>query len=207
MNNKDILGLIALHISDFDTWYAFALICKNSAHAVRNITNKRSQNYNYTRNRKTEFFIMSLDPPPPPPPSRFECIVIGSASSGLCGTYPGYNPYGVTIESNGFNLMYGNGSINQQFTGSYLWSYDNPQFDINGNKTWSVYAKGRGGEGIRFNNGSERDITSKRYNNSTTWSYAPKNPEHWGGFAPPTSLAEACDRLAEQLFKIGGPVP
>lgn len=222
LDDKNVLSLIALSINDKNTWYAFALVCKKSANAVRTITLKRSKNYYYySERRHTEFFQMSLEPEP----KRCNTIEISRND-----WYPMFNTTSFTTgsfnnsDNQSYNIAIGeNLNIrNRRYsaidisapessvsygTSSFLWKGDNTAFTTNGHKTFAVCSTGRGGEGIRFNNGAKGELTSKRYNDNMTWSYKPSNPEHWGGFSPPTSLAEACDRLAAMLFKLSGPVP
>lgn len=211
LNDKNILTLIALQLDDLGTWYAFALVCKNAAYVIRDITEKRSKNHDYNKRKFNEFFLLPLIPPPPPPPPSkpFETygIVVGSGFINTSSSIQfGRHGAGMDLDQN--NVFWGECSKPpDSYYNSFLWCDGDKTFNINGNKTFSVKSRGRCGEGIRFNNGAKNELTSKRYNDSMTWSYKPKNPEHWGGFAPPTSLAEACDRLAERLFELGGPIP
>jgi hypothetical protein len=205
LNDKNILTLIALQLDDLGTWYAFALVCKNAAYVVKDITEKRSKNVDYHHKRHKEFFDLPLNPPPPKP-EPFGSIVIGSSILTAGNIMFGQHGSGMDLNQN--NVFWGECSKPpDNYHNAFLWCDGDQTFNINGNKTFSVKARGRGGEGIRFNNGAKSELTSKRYNDSMTWSYKPKNPEHWGGFAPPTSLAEACDRLAERLFELGGSIP
>lgn len=205
LNDKNILTLIALQLDDLGTWYAFALVCKNAAYVVKDITEKRSKNTDYHHRRHKEFFYLPLIPPPKP--YEISGIPIGFGAYTLSNKVM-FGQHGSGMDLNQNNVFWGECSKPpNDYYNAFLWSDGDQTFNINGNKTFSVKARGRCGEGIRFNNGAKGELTSKRYNDSMTWSYKPKNPEHWGGFAPPTSLAEACDRLAERLFELGGPIP
>ena len=45
----------------------------------------------------------------------------------------------------------------------YVYCDSTHPYTSNGHKTYSVLSTGRGGEGIRFNNGAEGEMYSKRY--------------------------------------------
>ena len=81
------------------------------------------------------------------------------------------------------------------------------KYTSNGPYTFNCKFRGRAGEGIRFDNGSRHPITSKRYNNTMSWSYKPANPHHWENennkfIEAPTSVSEALDRLAKEIYKL-----
>lgn len=200
--NRDTWHLVALQIDDLNTWYSFALVCKQTSHVVRNITKQRSKNPEFYTKKFTGFFQIPVNytPPPPPPPSSIDIktdIFIGGAV--YIGEIRRESPIIDVIPAQ-FSMTCGKITACNH-NNCFAWGDGSKPFTTIGHKTYSVLATGRGGEGIRFNNGAEREMYSKRYNGSMTWVYKPKNPEHWGQ-VPPSNLAEACDRLAAKLHEL-----
>lgn len=82
---------------------------------------------------------------------------------------------------------------------SFCWS-DGARFSTINNKEFAIRASGN----VRINNGAPNELTTLTENNTTTWSYIPKNPSYWT-IPAPVSISEAIDRIAANIY-IGTPI-
>lgn len=218
--SKDVLRTIALQINDKLSWYAFALVCKTTARIVSELTSKLRAKYEDFDNLKhSKFFqMMKINMPITPLPDTVltffnSHIIRGLDQSVALGDSAFARECSVSI-GRGSNSYYDGVSIGSKTVAekaSVAIGYQAIALhhraivigsnESNGHGTFVATAPGRFGEGFTFRNGAKRAMRSKRYNDGMCWSYDPATPDHWGDH-PPTSTAEAIDRISARLFEM-----